>query len=73
MNNLEKIKAAYTTCNGFMSFVFHLGYQGFSLPLWSRKVFAKTVIHKAWFSGFYGRGIMKVFDRHNDTSELINY
>lgn len=68
MNKFSKLKVAYSTCTGLMDFVFHIGYQGFLLPVWFRKLFAKTAIHKAWLSGFYGGGIMGVLERQKDTS-----
>lgn len=73
MNKLSKLKMAFSTCTGGMGFLFHFGYQGLQLPVWFRRVFAKTAMHKAWLSGFYGGGIMGVLERHKDTSELINY
>lgn len=52
--------------------MFHLGYQRFALPIWFRKLFAKTAIHREWLSGFYGGGIIGVLERHKDTLDFIH-
>ena len=73
MNFLIRIKTAFSTCSGFMDFMFHIGYQGFLLPIWFRKLFAKTEIHRSWLSGFYGGGVVGVLERHKITSGLIKH
>jgi hypothetical protein len=73
MSRYSKFKMAYSTSTGFMGFIFHTGYQGLLMPVWFRKLFARTAIHKTWLSGFYGGGVMKVLERHKDTSEQLNY
>ncbi len=66
-----KIKLAYSTCNGGLDFVFHLGYQGIVLPVWFRKVLARSKIHRAWHSGFYGGGILGVIERTTSKQEEL--
>jgi len=68
-----RINTAFSTCSGFMDFMFHIGYQGISLPIWFRKFFAKTKMHRAWFSGFYGGGIVGVLERYKPNSGFIKY
>jgi hypothetical protein len=67
---IQRVKTAFSTCSGFLDFIFHIGYQGFLLPAWFRKLFAKTEIHRAWLSGYYGGGIVGVIERSKDNSEL---
>ena len=68
-----RINMAFSTCSGFMDFIFHIGYQGFLLPVWFRKFFAKTDMHRAWLSGYYGGGIIGVLERYKHNSGLIKY
>jgi hypothetical protein len=70
---ISKLKMAYLTSNGFTDFFFHFGYQGLVIPIFFRKLLAKTKIHKNWLSGFYGGGILSVLERHQDNSKTINY
>jgi hypothetical protein len=64
MTIISKLKTAYATSSGLLDLFFHIGYQGILLPVFFRKIFAKTSIHKAWLSGFYGGGILGVLDRN---------
>lgn len=58
-----KIRLAYSTSTGPKDFVFHIGYQGIELPKWLRCLVAKSEYHRAWFSGYYGGGILGVLER----------
>jgi hypothetical protein len=58
-----KLSSAYSTSQNFLGFVFMLGYQGFILPKWFRKTFPKSKIHRDWFSGYTGSGILKILER----------
>jgi hypothetical protein len=58
-----KLSSAYSTSKNFLDFVFMLGYQGFILPKWFRKAFPKSIIHRNWFSGYTGAGILKILER----------
>ena len=53
---------AYNTSSGFYDLVFHLGYQGCVMPRVARKVLAKPRLHRAWFSGFTGLGILSIVE-----------
>ncbi|QFT57076.1 hypothetical protein [Microbulbifer sp. THAF38] len=44
-------------------FAFHLGYIGIGLPRKFRKVFAKSKIHRSWFSSYTGAAIANVVER----------
>jgi hypothetical protein len=66
MTRFSKLKLIYSTSSGFLDVFFHIGYQGLLLPLWFRRLFAKTGMHKHWFAGYYGGGILGVLDRCSD-------
>lgn len=69
--NIERLVMAYSISNGFFDFILHLGYQGFVLPKWFRKSFSKSKIHKNWFQGFYGYGILSILERTNEECSLV--
>jgi hypothetical protein len=60
---IRRIKLAFHTSNGITEFAFHLGYQQFFVPKMLRRLLAKTALHRAWHSGYYGGGILGILDR----------
>lgn len=60
--NYNRLLIALNTSSGFYDFVFHLGYQQFVVPRWLRKFLAKTKLHRSWFSGFTGLGILSIIE-----------
>lgn len=66
---------AWKTSSGFLDFVFHVGYQGFEFPRSIRRLFAKSAIHRSWFSGFTGLGILSITElmQAHDLDEEINF
>jgi len=74
MSRFSEVKMAFSTSTTFVDFVFHLGYQQIMFPTWLRKLFAKSILHKAWLSGFYGGGILGVLEREKfNEDESIKY
>jgi len=70
MSTSYQIKAAFPFRSSVYEFMFHLGYQGLEFPRWIRKLLAKTKIHKAWFSGFTGLGILSIMEITNSTEDV---
>ena len=60
----ERLQQAFSVLSNLDTFIFHLGYQKFCLPKWFRRKIAKTSMHQAWLSGYYGGGIWSVLERH---------
>ena len=69
----NRFAMAFNTSRGFYDLIFHLGYQGFIAPRWARKLFAKSQIHRAWFSGFTGLGILSIADLTAESEPEINH
>jgi hypothetical protein len=58
-----RLKLAYRCANSPTDFVFHLGYQQFVPPRFVRRIFARSLWHRAWQSGYTGAGILSVEER----------
>lgn len=71
--NYNRLLVAYKTSGGFYDFVFHLGYQQFVFPRWFRKLVARSELHRAWFSGFTGLGILSVLELKQSDDEQPAY
>jgi hypothetical protein len=69
MKKIAKLRVAYFTSTGFLDFVFHIGYQGLTLLIWLRRLFARTRLHKSWLSGFYGGGIIGIEERQQNNKK----
>lgn len=74
-NGNRSLVTACKTSSGFLDFAFHVGYQGFVFPRSIRRLFAKSAIHRAWFSGFTGLGILSITElmQAHDMDEEIKF
>lgn len=53
---------AWGISEGFLGFIFHIGYQKLPVPRNVRKLFAKSRAHRAWLAGFTGLGILSIME-----------
>jgi hypothetical protein len=69
---IMRFQLAFSTSKGVTEFAFHLGYQQFCVPKILRRLLAKTVLHRAWHSGYHGGGILGVLDRNIKGDSKLN-
>ena len=62
-NRFDHIKLAIRTAVSVPDFFFHLGYQQIVIPRVVRRLIARTELHRAWLSGFYGLWLCPVHKR----------
>ena len=68
----SQLKLCFSCATSLADFFFHLGYQGYELPRFLRRLIAKRILHEAWLSGYTGAGIASVMEREEWKKPINN-